>query len=192
MIISSLAISPVQSAPPDTVAVLASPGVLSTVESVSMIILGAAILGVLVVLLLVLFQLRKLGTSLVTVAQRMEKDSAPILDRARSVAENVEFITMAVRTDVQKLNASISGLNERLREASTRMEERIQDFNALVDVLQGEAEALALDTAAAVRGVRAGTRNLAGNGASERPLQVEPGTAGEAFPTGRPNEGGED
>jgi hypothetical protein len=42
------------------------------------------------------------------------------------------------------------------------MEKRIQDFTALVEVLQTEAEDLALDTAAAVRGVRAGTRSLAG------------------------------
>ena len=82
--------------------------------------------------------------------------------RARSVAENVDFITMAVRTDVQKVTASVSGLNDRLKEASERMEERIQDFTALVEVLQNEAEDLALDTAAAVRGVRAGTRSLVG------------------------------
>jgi len=182
-------ISPVQSATPDTIAVLASPGLLSTVETVSIIVLGAAVLGVLVVLLLALFQIRTLATSLTSVARRVEKDSAPIIDRARSVAENVEFITMAVRTDVQKLNASISGLNERLKEASTRMEERIQDFNALVDVMQGEAEALALDTAAAVRGVRAGTRNLAGEGTSEPPPRVEPASTSFSFPSQQQDEG---
>jgi uncharacterized protein YoxC len=131
------------------------------VESISIIVLGAAILGVLIVLLLVLLQVRKLARSVTTVAKRMEKETAPVIERARSVAENVEFISMSVRTDVQKLNASVSGLNDRLKEASARMEDRIQDFNALVDLLQSEAEALALDTAAAVRGVRAGTRNLA-------------------------------
>jgi methyl-accepting chemotaxis protein len=191
MTISSLTISSAQSAPPDTIAVLASPGFLSTVETVSTIVLAVAVLGAVVVLLLVLFQLRKLAASLTTVARRVEKDSAPIIHRARSVAENVEFITMAVRTDVQKLNASISGLNDRLKEASARMEERIQDFNALVDVLQEEAEALALDTAAAVRGVRAGTRNLAGEGASESPSQVEPDSLSFRFPPQKQDEGSE-
>jgi uncharacterized protein YoxC len=151
-----------QASPPDTVAVLVSSGSLATIQAVTMIILGVAILGVLVSLLLVLLQLRKVGRSLTRVARRLEKESAPVMDRARSVAENVEFVTMAVRTDVQKLTSSVSGLNERLREAATRMEDRIQDFNALVELLQKEAEDLALDTAAAVRGVRAGTRSLAG------------------------------
>jgi len=62
------------------------------------------------------------------------------------------------------------------------MEERIQDFTALVEVLQNEAEDLALDTAAAVRGVRVGARSLAGEGAdsagdSEGPY-VSPSSSG--------------
>lgn len=167
MTISAASSSLLQGSPPDTVAMVIPPSLLSTVESISVIVLGVAVLGVLVALLMVLLQLRKLGRSLGTVAKRLEKDAAPVIERARSTAANVEFISMAVRTDVQKLTASVSGLNERLREASTRMEERIQDFSALVEVLQNEAEDLALDTAAAVRGVRAGTRNLAGKGAMD-------------------------
>jgi uncharacterized protein YoxC len=145
----------------DTLAAVASTDLLSTAEAISTIVLGVAVLGVLVALLAVLLQLRKLARSVGSVAKRLEKDAAPVMTRARSVAENVDFITMAIRTDVQKLNASVSGLNDRLKEASVRMEERIQDFTALVEVLQNEAEDLALDTAAAVRGVRAGTKSLA-------------------------------
>jgi len=100
----------------------------------------------------------------------MEEDARPVLERAKGVAENLEFISAAVRTDVQKVNESVARLNDRLRDASERMEERLQDFTALVEVLQAEAEDLALDTAAAVRGVRAGTRTLA-NGV--RPSEEE-------------------
>lgn len=149
----------------DTVTMVVAPSPLATVESIATLVLGVAVLGVLVALLAVLLQLRKLARSMATVASSLGKDATPVMERARSVAENVDFITMAVRTDVQKLTASVSGLNERLREASGRMEERIQDFNALVEVLQTEAEDLALDTAAAVRGVRAGTRSLASRSA---------------------------
>jgi uncharacterized protein YoxC len=172
MIISSAVLPPIQSSAPDTVAVLAAQGLLPTVEAISMIVLGVAILAVLTALLLVLLQLRKASHTLTTLAGKVEKEATPVLDRARSVAENVEFITMAVRTDVEKITASVAGLNDRLREASNRMEERIQDFNALVDVLQGEAEEMALDTAAAVRGVRAGTRNLAGESQDRPPREM--------------------
>jgi len=167
MINSAVAFGMIQGSPPDTLAMVVAPSLLSTVEAISTIVLGVAVLGALVTLLVVLVQLRKLGLTLSAVAMRLEKDAAPVMERARSVAENVDFISMAVRTDVQKLNSSISGLNDRLKEASARMEERIQDFTVLVEVLQREAEELALDTAAAVRGVRAGTRSLASDG--ERP-----------------------
>ncbi len=154
----------VQASVPDSPDPASTSAFLSAVEAWSTVLLTAAILGVLVALFGVLHQLRGLTRSFETVARRLERDAAPVLDRARSIAENMEFITSAVRTDVQKLNDSIHRLNDRLKQASDRMEERIQDFSALVEVLQEEAEDLALDTAAAVRGVRAGTRSLANGG----------------------------
>lgn len=163
---------PAQASLPDTVAMVVSPSFLDAAAAVSTIVLGVAVLGVLIALLAVLLQLRRLARSMGSMARQLEREAAPVMDRARSVAENVDFITMAVRTDVQKLTSSVSGLNDRLREASVRMEERIQDFSALLEVLQNEAEELALDTAAAVRGVRAGTKTLAANGGG---LEREPG-----------------
>ena len=153
-----------QGSPQDTLAMVLAPSLISTVEAVSNVLLGLTVLGVLIALLAILLHLRKLTGPIGVLAKSLERDAAPVMVRVRSVAENVDFITMAVRTDIQKLNASVASLNDRLKEASLRMEERIQDFTALVEVLQNEAEDLALDTAAAVRGVRAGTRSLAGEG----------------------------
>lgn len=85
----------------------------------------------------------------------------PVTDRARVAAENVEYISAVVREDVLKVRASVSGLSDRLKEASERMEERVEEFNALMDVVQDEAEAVLLDTAAVVRGVRAGAQTMA-------------------------------
>ena len=166
-----------------------APSLLSTVETISTIVLGVAVLGVLVALLVVLLQLKKLTRVFGSIAKRLEKDATPVMERAKSVAENVDFITMAVRTDVQKVNASVASLNDRLAEASGRMEERIQDFTALVQLLQNEAEDLALDTAAAVRGVRAGTRSLAGE--EQAPTRGVPPTPF-VFPSSTEAEGAED
>jgi len=159
----------VQGSPPDTIAMIVSPTFLSTAEAISTILLTVAVFGVLVALMAVLFQLRKLTRTAGTMVKRLQKDATPVMERAKSVAENVDFITMAVRTDIQKLNESVSRLSDRLKDASIDMEKRIQDFTALVEVLQAEAEDLALDTAAAVRGVRAGTRSLAGGGEGSPP-----------------------
>ena len=154
--------------PPDAAALTAQPDFLATAEAISTIVLAVVVIGVLLALIAVVFQFRKLTRSVTEVTKRLEKDAGPVMERAKSVMENVDFISAAVRTDVQKVNESVAQLNDRLNQASERMEERIQDFSALVEVLQSEAEELALDTAAAVRGVRAGTKALAeGNGGPE-------------------------
>ncbi|MDH3205250.1 MAG: hypothetical protein OEO79_01480 [Gemmatimonadota bacterium] len=90
----------------------------------------------------------------------VRQNLGPVSDRARSISDNVEFITQALRTDVERLNASVKSLTDRLQLASERMEERIEEFNALMEVVQTEAEDLFLDTASTVRGVRAGARSI--------------------------------
>ena len=92
----------------------------------------------------------------------MRQNLGPVSDRARSISDNVEFITQVLRSDVESLNASVRALTDRLTLASERMEERIEEFNALMQVVQGEAEDIFLDTAATVRGVREGARSIAG------------------------------
>jgi hypothetical protein len=49
------------------------------------------------------------------------------------------------------------------------MEERVEEFNALMDVVQDEAESVLLDTAALVRGVRAGAKTIGGSTAGATP-----------------------
>lgn len=95
------------------------------------------------------------------VGRETTRRAEPLLERSKSVAANVEFITASLRTDIEGLNRSIRALNDRLAQASDHMERRIDDFNALMEVVQGEAEDIFLDTAATTRGVRAGMRTLA-------------------------------
>ena len=159
---------------PEALSVTLSPSYLAAVEAISTVVLALAVLGVLVGVIALLRQLRTLTRSVGSVAKRLEKDSAPVMERARSVAANVDFIAAAVRSDVEKLNESVVRLNNRLKEASENMEERIQDFTALVEVIQNEAEELALDTAAAVRGMRAGTKALAKGRTETSPPEMLP------------------
>lgn len=86
----------------------------------------------------------------------------PVSDRARSISDNVEYISQAVRSDVDQLSTSVNALTERLHLASDRMEERIEEFNALMEVVQGEAEEIFIDTASTVRGVRESARSISG------------------------------
>ncbi len=136
--------------------VASTPNVLQVAAEVSTIVIAVISVLLLVVTLLFLVQLKRLLGSL-------QQHVQPVTDRARVAAENVEYITALVRQDVQKVRASVSGLSDRLGEASERMEERVEEFNALMDVVQDEAESVLLDTAAIVRGVRAGAQTMGGS-----------------------------
>ncbi len=120
---------------------------------VSTVVIAAISVVLLIVILLFFIRVRKLLGSL-------QQQIQPVTDRARVAAENVEYISAVVRQDVQNVRASVSGLSDRLKKASERMEERVEEFNVLMDVVQDEAEAVLLDTAAVVRGVRAGAQTF--------------------------------
>ncbi len=132
-------------------------GSLATAANVSLVVIAVAV--VIVAAMAGWFWLR-LNRILGELQRSARQNLGPVSDRARSISDNVEFITQALRTDVEKLNASIRALSERLHQASDRMEERIEEFNALMEVVQGEAEGLFIDTASTVRGVREGARSI--------------------------------
>ena len=131
---------------------------LATLSEVATIVIAVAILILVLVVISVFLRLNRLLGEMKGVA----KDNiGPVSDRAKLISDNLEFITQALRTDVERLNSSVRALSDRLHQASERMEERIEDFNALMEVVQGEAEEIFLDTASTVRGVRAGARQIA-------------------------------
>ena len=132
---------------------LQDPTLISTLADIAIIVVGVAILTASVVLVLLAL---RVNATLKSLSQNL----GPVSDRARSISDNVEFITQALRTDVERLNASVKGLNDRLHQASGHMEQRIEEFNALMEVIQGEAEGAFIKTAAAVRGVKEGAQKL--------------------------------
>jgi uncharacterized protein YoxC len=98
--------------------------------------------------------------------ERIYGDINPIMRHASSVADNINYITTSIRTDVQRINATIATANERLQHAVQVTERRLSDFNALLQVVQEEAEQMFVSTASAVRGVRTSASALSepGNG----------------------------
>ena len=128
---------------------------------ITLAIVGVVLVLVLIALLVTLLQVKRLAARITEGVQRLEPAVHPVLERARGVGENVERITHSVRKDVEDLSASVETLHARVQQASGRVEERIEEFNALMSLVQSEAEGMLLDTAATVHGVRAGARTLA-------------------------------
>ncbi len=91
---------------------------------------------------------------------RIYGDVNPLMRHASAIADNVNYITTSVRTDVQQVNATIASANQRLQQAVAITEERLNEFNALLEVVQQEAETMFVATASTVRGVRTGAAAL--------------------------------
>lgn len=151
---------------------------LGTVSDVASIVIAAAVL-VLVILTAVLFL--RISRILREIQLGVRQNLGPVSEKARSISANVEFITQSLRSDVEQLSGSVTAMTERLHLASDRMEERIEDFNVLMEVVQGEAEEIFLDTASTMRGVREGVRAISSLGAQSDEGEEEEEDDGEPF-----------
>lgn len=94
--------------------------------------------------------------------ERVQADVAPLIKHAHSIADNVDYISTAVRADVAMIQSTLESANRRIQGAVDMTEHRINEFNALLDVVQDEAEGLFVSTAATVRGVKTGASHLIG------------------------------
>jgi hypothetical protein len=144
----------------DTVVMVQARDGLGTAAAIADVALATVFALILLALVLLLFQLRGIHGTVRELSGRLEKRVDPVIERGKEVAANVEFITGALRTDVQRVSDSVKSLSERLQSASDRMERRVEEFNALMEVVQSEAEDIFIGSAAAMRGVRAGARAL--------------------------------
>jgi uncharacterized protein YoxC len=87
---------------------------------------------------------------------RISGDINPIVRHVNTISDNVNYITTSVRADVQLINATIASANDKLQAAADTTERRLNEFNALLRVVQQEAEQAFISTASTVRGVRTG------------------------------------
>ena len=138
-------------------------------------LIGATFLAVLLTFLFLLLMTRKLIQGLESTRKRVAED--PALEHLRKTAGNVEEISSTLKGEVGRLQGSVSLLSDRLEQVSTRMEERIDEFNALMEVVQAEAEEVFVDTASAARGVRKGIGHL-GDGGRRRSGRGSPRVRG--------------
>ena len=94
--------------------------------------------------------------------KRVRTDLDPALRNVTAVTENAEYLSRAVREDVDRLRGTVNDANERFRAAMTVAERRLGELDALAGVMQAEAESLFIRGAATVRGVQVGAAALRG------------------------------
>jgi hypothetical protein len=144
----------------DTVFVMQQPAGwqqwVSAFAGIAQIVLALALLSV---GLGVLFAARRVRLLIATVeahGQKLRVDLAPAIHNLTTVSDHAAWVTRRVRGDVERLSQGVNAATERLKDAAEAAEHRVGEFNALLGVVQEEAESLFIGGAATVRGVRAG------------------------------------
>ena len=148
---------------PDTIItkqVAVEQGAFAKVAGVAQGLMTIAILVLTVALVPAAWNFRKSYKRVNELIDRFYGDIGPLVRNANTVADNVNYITTAIRVDVQQFNQTVALANERLTVAVRTAEQRLNELDALMRVVQREAEDAFITTASTLRGVRAGATTL--------------------------------
>ena len=140
--------------------VASEPTLLEQVTSIATTVLTLSFLVLTVALVPAAWNFRKSYARINELLERVYGDINPLMRHASSIADNVNYVTTSIRVDIQQVNQTIASANARLTQAIAMTEDRLREVNALLAVVQEEAEDMFVSTASTMRGVRAGAAVL--------------------------------
>ena len=136
--------------------VVAEPGLWSKVTSVASGVMTITVIILTVALVPAAWNFRKSYKKISEMLDKVYGDVNPLMRHASAIADNVDYITTSIRVDVQQVSQTVAAVNQRLQEALVGAEDRMKQLNALLDVVQEEAESAFVTTASTIRGVQTG------------------------------------
>jgi uncharacterized protein YoxC len=129
---------------------------LQQLADVARSLMTVAVLVLTVALVPAAWSFRKSYKRINDLLDRVYGDINPIVRHLSTIADNVDYISTSVRVDIQQVNRTVAEANQRVNHALALSEQRLNEFNALLQVVQREAEVTFVNTASVLRGVRAG------------------------------------
>jgi uncharacterized protein YoxC len=144
---------------PDTLVTKQVPAAVGTFEKITSVASGLMTIALLVLavgLVPAAWNFRKTYKKVNDLLDRVYGDVAPLVRSASIVTEDAREIVAIVKGDVRQVQQTVAAANARLLKAVKEAEARLDEFNALIEVVQDEAESTFVDTASTMRGVRTG------------------------------------
>jgi uncharacterized protein YoxC len=144
---------------PDTIytkQIVAEPGLWDKITSIASGVMTITVIVLTVALVPAAWNFRKSYKKISDMLDKVYGDVNPLMRHASAIADNVDYISTAMRVDVQQVSQTVAAVNQRLQRAVGAAEERINQLNALLDVVQEEAESAFVTTASTIRGVQTG------------------------------------
>jgi uncharacterized protein YoxC len=151
---------------PDTLVTKQVPAATSTFEKITSVASGLATVALLVLavgLVPAAWNFRKTYKKVNDLLDRVYGDVAPLVRSASIVTEDAREIVAIVKGDVRQVQQTVAAANARLLKAVKEAEARLDEFNALIEVVQDEAESAFVSTASTVHGVRTGLAQVFDN-----------------------------
>lgn len=136
-------------------------GAFDKVTSIASGVMTVTLLAIAIALVPAAWNFRKTYKKTSAMLDRVQSDVAPLIKHAHSIADNVDYVSTAIRADVGSIHETLVAANLRLQDAVALTERRMHDFSALLAVMQEEAEGIFVSTAATVYGVRTGASHFA-------------------------------
>ena len=144
---------------PDTIytkQVVAEPGLWEKITSIASGVMTITVIILTVALVPAAWNFRKSYKKISDMLDKIYGDVNPLMRHASAIADNVDYITTSIRVDVQQVSQTVAAVNQRLQDALAGAEDRMKQLNALLDVVQEEAESAFVTTASTIRGVQTG------------------------------------
>ncbi|HEY3114514.1 MAG TPA: hypothetical protein VGJ62_12590 [Gemmatimonadaceae bacterium] len=144
---------------PDTIytkQIVAEPGLWDKITTAASGIMTITVIILTVALVPAAWNFRKSYKKVSDMLDKIYGDINPLMRHASAIADNVDYISTAIRVDIQQVSQTVAAVNQRLQQAIGATEDRINQLNALLEVVQEEAESAFVTTASTIRGVRTG------------------------------------
>jgi uncharacterized protein YoxC len=151
---------------PDTLVTKQVPAAVGTFEKITSVASGLMTIALLVLavgLVPAAWNFRKTYKKVNDLLDRVYGDVAPLVRSASIVTEDAREIVAIVKGDVRQVQQTVAAANARLLKAVKEAEARLDEFNALIEVVQDEAESAFVNTASTVHGVRTGLAQVFDN-----------------------------
>jgi len=139
-------------------------GVLDQILVFSTAFIMLCLVAMVVMLVVAAMKMRGVAKKTTEALNKVYADFGPIIKTTGSIAENVNAMSASIRKDVDKVSATVTVANEQVRQTIAMTENRINELNALLSVVQSEAERLFISTASTVRGVQTGAASFGRRG----------------------------
>jgi hypothetical protein len=124
--------------------------------------------------LMILLEVRATRRQLRAMLGGLQPHLLPLIDRATHISNDMAGMTDNIRRKVDDLLHTAEDLNRALRKGAAATEARARRFDAVLDLVQTEAEEVMLDAAATARGVHETARAMREPRPARRSTGVQP------------------